>query len=649
MVESDNCENFNNITINIINVIYIIIFITLIYILVLNVLNYLLFTIYCMKDISDEYTSEDSNRKSQDRYKYRLFNYIKNFNKETYSYNIKYDDNSSDLYIHNINAYFNFIVKLLLLVGIFLLIGIAYNIYISLLNNVHDTGCPDDAPANICTFILYKIYKDHMHIFYLSIIIFACIFIHSFIYTYIFHDITYNELYTIYIDQFLMADNIVKKEINNLNQHCNKAGMEDQNSIEYTNTSKFTDQLMDFSFNKLELSKFIINKPYDETIPGNNFQKLIEEGLSYNSKFIIPSTNTDINDINDLLKIIYNNKMFSVPPENIIAIINTLGSTEKTTLDATNIVVGSNKTLLETEKGKYDSASEIIAGQINIYLVYHLVISHNMDDPFIIHKLNNILFNIFENIKKKYKEQQQDVQGENPPAAAPSAKETADKAADKVALEALKANPDNKKLITDRAEAIYDSSYTSPKKSEEDADKIIETLNYDIKKMYREIICSHSIKLLLPPNPVNITKDYIETELKNNKKLILDYIENYINIRNKVTTGNNELVAEHYTVVKYITTKIADNSALTPFVDTFVNYTSELQILEKMSKVVYTLNTYIGLDILTTSGFILIILYILYDVVSRKFPSLKIHIINIIKYMLIIFSELASSFFGLAI
>ena len=28
-----------------------------------------------------------------------------------------------------------------------------------------------------------------------------------------------------------------------------------------------------------------------------------------------------------------------------------------------------------------------------------------MEDPFIIHKLNNIFFNIFENIKKKYKEE----------------------------------------------------------------------------------------------------------------------------------------------------------------------------------------------------------------------------------------------------
>ena len=70
----------------------------------------------------------------------------------------------------------------------------------------------------------------------------------------------YNELYEIYKEKFVDSDILVKNEIYKLNEYCNRANMEDQYSIEYTNTSKFTDQLMDFSFNKLELGNFIINK-----------------------------------------------------------------------------------------------------------------------------------------------------------------------------------------------------------------------------------------------------------------------------------------------------------------------------------------------------------------------------------------------------
>ena len=245
----DNCNNFNNITINIINVVILIIIITLLLIFALNIINYLLFTFYCLKDISDKYTTEDgANTKLQDKYKHRLLNYVKNFdNEKKYSYNIKYDNNSSDLYIHNIIAYYNFIVKLLLFIGALILIGVVYNLYYTIINNIHHIKCPDDIPYS-CTSLLSEIYQNNTYIFYLPIVIFLCIYVHSILYTFLFNKTVYSSLYELYETNYLNINTMVKNELRDLNVESNKPNaMNDGEhfSVEYENTSKFTDQLMD--------------------------------------------------------------------------------------------------------------------------------------------------------------------------------------------------------------------------------------------------------------------------------------------------------------------------------------------------------------------------------------------------------------------
>ena len=632
----DNCKNFNNITINIINVVILIIIITLLLIFALNIINYLLFTLYCLKDISDKYTTEDgTNTKLQDKYKHRLLNYVKNFdNDKKYSYNIKYDNNSSDLYIHNIIAYFNFIVKLLLFIGALILIGVVYNLYYTIINNIHHIKCPDDNPYS-CTSLLSEIYQNNTYIFYLPIVIFLCIYVHSILYTFVFNKTVYSSLYELYAKNYTMINTMVKKELHDLNVESNKTNAlngGEHSSVEYENTSKFTDQLMEFSLHKLDLRNFVISTKTNQQIIDSNFKKLIDTGLSYNLKFIIPESEyDDENNINDLLKIICNNKGYS-----------------KRDVDKDYF---NNLEL-------YKSQNKIIEKQIFIYLVYHLVISHNMEDPFIIHKLNNIFFNIFENIKKKYKEETK-IQKVSPPGEPTQPEIDAKKLADaeeakKLADRLASATPEEKKNIEERSKELkaLDSINETDidAKGEYDGDIIVEALSYDVKRMYREIICSYTIKSLLPEN---ITRDYVERELKKNGNLMVQYIKYYINKKNNEDAGFT-LDSEKKSKLEYhINTffKVIEDTQLpllyTGFANNFYNFVQEYDESLTISKIVYKLNLYLALDMFHTAIFILLILIILYDLISKKYPSLKPQIINMITYITAIINEVISAAFGL--
>ena len=643
----DNCDNFNSNIVNIIHVIIVIIILTLLFIFILNILNYVLYNIYCMRDIGDKYIKEEGTTKLQDMYKHRLLNYVKNFDITKYSYNIKYDNNSSDLYIHNINAYFNYIVKLLLLISIFILIGVVYNLYYIFINSVHSSKC-DDGTAYKCTYLLTYIYEKQPHIYYLFIIIFICIYGHSFIYTYLFNNMVYQDLYDLYNKQYVEVDKYIKKKIHNLNRLCNTTTTTigtpptttttqdhpDKVSLLYENTSIYTDQLMEFSLYKLDLRNFIIYKTTNEATIVNNYNKLIEDGLSYNLKFIIPDEQyNDINEINDLLKNICNIKGFSKTDHALpqFALVD-----------------------------KENSVTKIIEEEIFIYLVYHFVISHNMDDPFIIHKLNNIFFNIFENIKKKYKEDKKlsDIASKEN-AANSSAEAIKKETAEEIKKRALekeeqdsamrKASPDEKKRLEERANYIakidgIKSADKADPEGEDDGYKIIEMLNYDIKKLYREIICSYSLKLLLPEN---ITQDYINEELTKNAKLIVKYIKFYIGEKNKIEPVpsaielpliNTKIIDAFGTIEKHL------NDSITEFAvnnNNFVNFKQENDDKLTMSKIVYKFNIYLIVDMFYTALFILSLLIIMYNLISTKYPSIKPLIINMITSIYIIIAQMS--------
>jgi hypothetical protein len=624
-----NCDNFNSNIVNIVHLIIVIIIITLLFIFLLNILNYVLYNLYCIRDVGDKYIKEDVNTKLQDMYKHRLLNYVKNFDIEKYNFNIKYDTNSSDLYIHNINAYFNYLVKLLSLIIIFILIGIIYNIYYIFINSVHRFKCTGESPYN-CKFLITYIYEEQPHIYYLCIIIFLCIYGHSFIYTYLFNNMVYQDLYNLYKKDYEKLDIYVKKKIRNLNVLSNAKNTvadktsfyhPDKVSVEYENTSKYSDQLMEFSFYKLDFRNYIINKTINETTIVNNYNKLIEDGLSYNLKFIIPDEKyNDINDINDLLKNICNIKGFSK-------------------LDYTY-------TGRELDNKKANKETKIIEQEIFIYLVYHFVISHNMDDPFIIHKLNNIFFNIFENIKNKYKKEINALPGPRELNAeeqkAEDARITKNNNDIKAIREKTTITKEQQDKEVERIEADGLKREDIDPKGVDDGDKIIETLNYDIKKMYREIICSYSLKLLLPDN---ITRDYVENEFNNNAKLIVDYTKSNINKKNTQITpdqsGYDSKVLKSKIDDAFTTIDTNLQTSIKGFAENFFqNFKQENDDKLNMSKIVYKLNVYLVVDMFYTAIFIILILLILFNLISTKYPSIKPLIINMITFVYIIIVQM---------
>ena len=622
-----NCDNFNSNIVNIVHLIIVIIIITLLFIFLLNILNYVLYNLYCIRDVGDKYIKEDVNTKLQDMYKHRLLNYVKNFDIEKYNFNIKYDNNSSDLYIHNINAYFNYLVKLLSLIIIFILIGIIYNIYYIFINSVHSLKCTGESPYN-CKFLITYIYEEQPHIYYLCIIIFLCIYGHSFIYTYLFNNMVYQDLYNLYKKDYEKLDIYVKKKIRNLNVLSNAKNTvadktpfyhPDKVSVEYENTSKYTDQLMEFSFYKLDFRNYIINKTINETTIVYNYNKLIEDGLSYNLKFIIPDEKyNDINDINDLLKNICNIKGFSKLDYTVRAL----------------------------DKENANKETKIIEEEIFIYLVYHFVISHNMDDPFIIHKLNNIFFNIFENIKNKYKKEINALPGPRELNAeeqiAEDARITKNNNDIKAIREKTTITKEQQDKEVERIEADGLKREDIDPKGVDDGDKIIETLNYDIKKMYREIICSYSLKLLLPDN---ITQDYVENEFNNNAKLIVKYIKSNINTRNTQITsdppGYDSAVLQPKIDNAFTTIETNLEKSIKEFAETnFENFKQENDDKLNMSKIVYKLNVYLVVDMFYTAIFIILILLILFNLISTKYPSIKPLIINMITFVYIIIVQM---------
>lgn len=294
-----------------------------------------------------------------------------------------------------------------------------------------------------------------------------------------------------------------------------------------------------------------------------------------------------------------------------------------------------------------------------------------MEDPFIIHKLNNIFFNIFENIKKKYKEETKKpaaAQAKPQPDPVKDAEEKAKlEEADKeekakLTADLAKATPEEKQNIQKRAddlkalETIKESDIDA--KGEYDGDIIVEALCYDVKKMYREIICSYTIKSLLPEN---ITRDYIEKELKKNGDLMIEYIKYYIKQKNDEDVGVNLTGPQQSALNLTIDTdfnNIKDGGSQLPtltqlpalyndFSIYFYNFVQEYDESLTISKIVYKLNLYLAIDMFHTAVFILLILIILYDIITKKYPSLKPQIINMITYIILIINEVISAMFGL--
>jgi len=608
-----DCNSFNNnIKMSIVFIMIIILIISFLFILILNIINSILFSIYCINDIIIENTSDESeNIILENLYKYRLLKYVINISylSKNNSYNVKYDydKNSSDLYIHNVIVYYNYIVKLLLLIIILLFIGFIYNMFNLLITVVNNAFCDKN---DTCEIIFTDIYNNHSYIYYIIVIIFLYIYLHSYIYTYVFNKSIYKDLYDIYKSDNQTSDFILSDTISLLNN------TDDTKSFEETNIVLFIDYLKNLSYKKLYINIFLDKDNNLHPNSNDKFKNLIDYGLTNNYKFIIPSDIMNDNKTNILLKNICD--------------------------------INSNDV----------SSQKILGYKIFIYLIYHYVISHNREDPFIIHKLNNIYLNIFDNISKEhiyhYNENNKVL--------------TVD---EKNIIE--NENADNQSIYNSIINMYYTENKQDKKEEEQntnkqedynfidvksnDIDYIIDLINnidnIGIKNMYNDIKSSYTIKLLLPENTK--ASDLSDT-LHNNAKLLVDYIKknlekkkndekNAIQISNltniiSILSYNND---EEYTSDKYLQNIIKDK--INEFAGTFHDYYLENEEKKIVNFNLYKIRFYLTIEMLQTILFILIVIIILYR--SKEYSFIEAYINTAISFAIIIINNVITSILGI--
>jgi hypothetical protein len=552
-------------------VIIIIVLISFVSILTLNIISYILFTIYCINDNINDYTSEEPTKITlEDKYKYRLLNYVIIFNDNAknnqYNLSTNYDNNSSDLYVHATIVYYNYIVKLLLLILIIILVAFLLNLFNIAIAGINARFCR--TAIETTPFIFSDIYNNDTYIYQIIIIIFIYIYLHSLIYTFGFNKNIYKDLYDLYEGEdgkYKRADMVVYLIIDTIN---NKDGGD-----KTTKLSNFLSDFKDFSFGKLHFKNFL-NKDFGVA---DNAKKVLtdlnSDGILNNNKFIIPTALEKEKDINNILKRIYEEDTTATP--------------------ATS-----------------NQLQEMLGDKIFIYLIYHYVISHNREDPLIIHKLNNIFLNLFDNIHKKYNEDYYSY------------------------LNKPKEPPDTTTQSVDINIDDILNKFTG--------------VNLDIKKMYNEIKSSYTIKQLLP---ATIKKEDILEKLHENADLILKYIYLY---KTKYTPTSSSVKFNNYKDFK-VSDKQADdnlyilkkkiNDNIIKFAECFSDYFQEDKTPLKVNTIVYKINLYLAVEMILTAVFILMVLLLLYS--SNKYPDLEKYINIMITYAIIIINEVISAILGI--
>jgi hypothetical protein len=425
------------------------------------------------------------------------------------------------------------------------------------------------------------IYKNDNYIYKIIIIIFIYIYLHSLIYTYGFNKYIYKDLYDLYEGgdgKYKAADMVVYPIIETI-----------QKNKKDETFSSFLSDFKDLSFDKLHFKNFL-NKDFGLADNANKIlTDLNSDGILNNNKFIIPTGTTQEKEanINKMLRSIY------------------------LTITAT----GFYNEPEDAPVNKNQPAQDLLGDKIFIYLIYHYVISHNIEDPLIIHKINNIFLNLFNNIHTKYNTDYSKY------------------------LNSLKTQPD-----------------PTPASVSINIDDILNKFSgkdIDIKKMYNEIKSSYTIKQLLP---ATIKKEDILDKLHDNADLILKYIYTYKRIETPTSPPPDKF--NNYAVgrgtefqdaektndkLHFLKKKIFKN--INDFADSFSDYFQEDKTSLKVNTIVYKINLYLAVEMILTAVFILIVLLLLYN--SNKYPDLEKYINIMITYAIIIINEVIYAILGI--
>lgn len=271
------------------------------------------------------------------------------------------DDKASYLYIHVNNSFYELVLMLIFIILLILFIKIIYSFYYNIIISVNNSGDTDGV-----TGVTDGLLGDYKNLSLILLVIIIYCLIHGIIYKYLFVNNVYDRVYEMY-DELIKPDIYVASCINKYRKDHNfddnvldiLKEVSHNGIINIYNTNQYT--VVDY--NKIE--EVSIEKQLEEF---NNIM------LDINKNFSISNYSYNF----------YTNKLFT----NIFKELNTLPT-------ATAAVTTTEAAATTTAT---DADVEYKSSILLLLIIYIYFISNNKDDPYIIIKLNKLIFGTIANI-----------------------------------------------------------------------------------------------------------------------------------------------------------------------------------------------------------------------------------------------------------
>ena len=322
-----------------------------------------------------------------------------------YSY-VLHDANTTDLYVHLNNRFYEMVLFVLFIILLIFVIKIIYTFVGNLLSTIKDDEISEIDTTNIFRYVYNK--KFSMIIIIIAILLYCML--HSILYKKLFIDNVYDRIHGMYkeitkidlqmqgdvnmlIDNLLINKEIVKK------LYVARKELDDAKAEASAATGD------DTKAKALQLAEATVVAA-EAAMPGSgNYNKTIGNllKLSHIGNLEKRDTIIDFADpVNDskaqlelfTKKMLVVNKKFNISNYdklfNLKEYINTCLNTHRSTItcDAKDNVHGVHATLTIPDKNYEDN---ILASQLFIIIIYIYFVSNNKDDPYILIKLNKLI------------------------------------------------------------------------------------------------------------------------------------------------------------------------------------------------------------------------------------------------------------------
>ena len=277
-----------------------------------------------------------------------------------YSY-VLHDANTTDLYVHLNNRFYEMVLFVLFIILLIFVIKIIYTFVGNLLSTIKDDEISEIDSTNIFRYVYNK--KFSMIIIIIAILLYCML--HSILYKKIFIDNVYDRIHGMY-KEITKIDLQMQGDVNMLIEDVLKSTTEPGSG----NYNKTIGNLLKLSHNgNLDKRGTII----DFADPVNDSKAQIE---LFTKKMLVVNKKFNISNYDKLF--------------NLKEYINTCLNAHRPsiTCDAKDIVSGAAASFKIPDK---DDEDKILASQLFIIIIYIYFVSNNKDDPYILIKLNKLI------------------------------------------------------------------------------------------------------------------------------------------------------------------------------------------------------------------------------------------------------------------